>query len=172
MIGYRPGPYIKYCWLFFTPATCIVSINKLIRLHQGVPKMTKADSGWGPLYSFTVTTRDSFLTSNTNTSLLVPPGYLCLFPHQIHSSKVQQWVRVPVVGLCHWLAACPRLHGLHPILDGVQDKHHPGDTQRGKRWPIKSSLWSFTQWHIQNFWQGWCKWGTDLCNIPLPLFIL
>ncbi|XP_061571270.1 sodium- and chloride-dependent GABA transporter 2-like [Cololabis saira] len=23
MIGYRPGPYIKYCWLFFTPATCI-----------------------------------------------------------------------------------------------------------------------------------------------------
>ncbi|KAI2648639.1 Sodium- and chloride-dependent GABA transporter 2 [Labeo rohita] len=22
MIGYRPGPYIKYCWLFFTPATC------------------------------------------------------------------------------------------------------------------------------------------------------
>lgn len=28
MIGYRPGPYIKYCWLFLTPATCIVSINK------------------------------------------------------------------------------------------------------------------------------------------------
>ncbi|KAJ0057412.1 hypothetical protein NL108_006074, partial [Boleophthalmus pectinirostris] len=23
MIGYRPGPYIKYCWLFLTPATCI-----------------------------------------------------------------------------------------------------------------------------------------------------
>lgn len=22
MIGYRPGPFIKYCWLFFTPATC------------------------------------------------------------------------------------------------------------------------------------------------------
>ncbi|XP_063052746.1 sodium- and chloride-dependent GABA transporter 2 [Engraulis encrasicolus] len=22
MIGYRPGPVIKYCWLFFTPATC------------------------------------------------------------------------------------------------------------------------------------------------------
>lgn len=22
MIGYRPGPYIKYCWMFFTPATC------------------------------------------------------------------------------------------------------------------------------------------------------
>ncbi|XP_036374086.1 sodium- and chloride-dependent GABA transporter 2-like [Megalops cyprinoides] len=23
MIGYRPGPLMKYCWLFFTPATCI-----------------------------------------------------------------------------------------------------------------------------------------------------
>lgn len=23
MIGYRPGPYIKICWLFLTPATCI-----------------------------------------------------------------------------------------------------------------------------------------------------
>uniref|UniRef100_A0AAX7U6M3 Solute carrier family 6 member 13 n=1 Tax=Astatotilapia calliptera TaxID=8154 RepID=A0AAX7U6M3_ASTCA len=23
MIGYRPGPYIKCCWLFFSPATCI-----------------------------------------------------------------------------------------------------------------------------------------------------
>ncbi|XP_054480571.1 sodium- and chloride-dependent GABA transporter 2-like isoform X2 [Anoplopoma fimbria] len=23
MIGYRPGRYIKYCWLFITPATCI-----------------------------------------------------------------------------------------------------------------------------------------------------
>ncbi|KAG9280832.1 sodium- and chloride-dependent GABA transporter 2-like isoform X1 [Astyanax mexicanus] len=22
MIGYRPGPYIKFCWLFLTPATC------------------------------------------------------------------------------------------------------------------------------------------------------
>uniref|UniRef100_A0A3B5N220 Transporter n=1 Tax=Xiphophorus couchianus TaxID=32473 RepID=A0A3B5N220_9TELE len=22
MIGYRPGPVIKFCWLFFTPATC------------------------------------------------------------------------------------------------------------------------------------------------------
>ncbi|KAM9375373.1 sodium- and chloride-dependent GABA transporter 2 [Pholidichthys leucotaenia] len=23
MIGYRPGPVIKYCWLFFTPLTCL-----------------------------------------------------------------------------------------------------------------------------------------------------
>ncbi|XP_076863183.1 sodium- and chloride-dependent GABA transporter 2 isoform X3 [Brachyhypopomus gauderio] len=25
MIGYRPGPYIKYCWLFLTPATCFAT---------------------------------------------------------------------------------------------------------------------------------------------------
>ncbi|KAK7891628.1 hypothetical protein WMY93_023591 [Mugilogobius chulae] len=25
MIGYRPGPIIKYCWLFFTPATCLAT---------------------------------------------------------------------------------------------------------------------------------------------------
>lgn len=42
MIGYRPGPYIKYCWLFLTPATCIVSINKLIELHQGFPNTTSS----------------------------------------------------------------------------------------------------------------------------------
>lgn len=24
MIGYRPSPVIKYCWLYFTPATCFV----------------------------------------------------------------------------------------------------------------------------------------------------
>ncbi|KAL7827900.1 hypothetical protein AOLI_G00310520 [Acnodon oligacanthus] len=29
MIGYRPGPLIKYCWKFFTPFTCIVSITGL-----------------------------------------------------------------------------------------------------------------------------------------------
>lgn len=34
MIGYRPGPYIKYCWLYLTPATCIVSINKLIKCSE------------------------------------------------------------------------------------------------------------------------------------------
>lgn len=36
MIGYRPGPYIKCCWLFFSPATCIVSLSKVDKL----PKMT------------------------------------------------------------------------------------------------------------------------------------
>lgn len=30
MIGYRPGPVIKYCWLFFTPAICFVSITFIL----------------------------------------------------------------------------------------------------------------------------------------------
>lgn len=37
-----------------------------------------------------------------------------------------------MVGLCHWLAARSLLHGLHPALDGLQDLHYPGDTQRGR----------------------------------------
>lgn len=30
MIGYRPGPLIKYCWMFFTPVTCIVRHTLLL----------------------------------------------------------------------------------------------------------------------------------------------
>lgn len=25
MIGYRPGPIMKYCWLYVTPTVCLVS---------------------------------------------------------------------------------------------------------------------------------------------------
>lgn len=45
MIGYRPGPYIKYCWRFFTPATCIVSFT--------IPKMTgRHTSSFADINSF------------------------------------------------------------------------------------------------------------------------
>lgn len=137
MIGYRPGPYIKYCWLFFTPATCIVSTNKLIKQYwdslnlssfRGLPEI-----------------KQNSLCSSINTHLILPQGHLRLLPHQIHSSKVQQWICVSVVGQCHWLAARTLLHGLHPTLDGLQDQYHPRDTQRGKSWP---SWWSFS---ISNF---------------------
>lgn len=29
MIGYRPSPVIKYCWLYFTPATCFVGLTNI-----------------------------------------------------------------------------------------------------------------------------------------------
>lgn len=29
MIGYRPWPFMKYCWQFFTPALCIVSTGNV-----------------------------------------------------------------------------------------------------------------------------------------------
>lgn len=28
MIGYRPWPIIKYCWLFITPAVCMVRTHR------------------------------------------------------------------------------------------------------------------------------------------------
>lgn len=34
MIGYRPGPVIKYCWLFFTPATCFVGLTFIFITHE------------------------------------------------------------------------------------------------------------------------------------------
>lgn len=104
MIGYRPGPYIKYCWLFFTPATCIVSFN-CITLS---------------LCGFVLYQLKCFVS-----------GHLCLLPHKIYPSEVQQWVCVPVVGLCHRLAAGSLFHGLHPVLDALQDQHNPRNSQRG-----------------------------------------
>lgn len=34
MIGYRPSSIMKYCWLFFTPATCFVSFTPLTCFKQ------------------------------------------------------------------------------------------------------------------------------------------
>ena len=34
MIGYRPSPVIKYCWLYFTPATCLVSLTCILILSS------------------------------------------------------------------------------------------------------------------------------------------
>lgn len=35
MIGYRPWPIIKYCWLFITPAVCMVRAPRLWELWGG-----------------------------------------------------------------------------------------------------------------------------------------
>lgn len=45
-----------------------------------------------------------------------------------------------MVGLCHWLAAGTLLYGLHPTVDAVQDKYHPGDSQRGKIYAMQSLM--------------------------------
>ncbi len=34
MIGYRPWPFMKYCWKYFTPAVCTVSIGNV-----GIPAL-------------------------------------------------------------------------------------------------------------------------------------
>lgn len=79
MIGYRPGPYIKYCWLFFTPATCIVSINKL-------SSMMAFQKWQRPTTTEAFSSRNRLFFTNSKICLLVSPGYFCLLPHQIHSS--------------------------------------------------------------------------------------
>lgn len=126
MIGYRPGPYIKYCWLFFTPATCIVSFNRF-RLWL----FWKLQLWHFILLWFCTLSAEVFFFSS---------GYLCLLPHKIHPSEVQQWVCVPVVGLCHRLAAGSLFHGLHPVLDALQDQHNPRNSQRGAWILFRSAL--------------------------------
>lgn len=66
-----------------------------------------------------------------NSCLFASTGDICLLPHKIHSSEVQQRVRVSLVGILHRLAARPFLHGLHSFMDGLQDQHCTGNTQRG-----------------------------------------
>lgn len=31
MIGYRPWPLMKHCWLYVTPAVCLVSETEFLR---------------------------------------------------------------------------------------------------------------------------------------------
>lgn len=44
MIGYRPSPVIKYCWLFFTPATCFVGFTFITKIHAFTPLSWKKSS--------------------------------------------------------------------------------------------------------------------------------
>lgn len=43
MIGYRPWPIIKYCWLFITPAVCMV------RAHRNRSHGEGDGQSWAPL---------------------------------------------------------------------------------------------------------------------------
>lgn len=43
MIGYKPWPLIKYCWLFFTPAVCLVT-----ELSMGKTRVLGGERLWVP----------------------------------------------------------------------------------------------------------------------------
>lgn len=44
MIGYRPSPFIKYCWMFFTPATLFVSFSLIFSGFLPRVSVTRATS--------------------------------------------------------------------------------------------------------------------------------
>uniref|UniRef100_A0A3Q1GNI7 Solute carrier family 6 member 22, tandem duplicate 2 n=1 Tax=Acanthochromis polyacanthus TaxID=80966 RepID=A0A3Q1GNI7_9TELE len=48
MIGYRPSPYMKYCWKFFTPSFCIgILLFSLVRFTPLRYNNTYIYPGWG-----------------------------------------------------------------------------------------------------------------------------
>lgn len=49
MIGYRPNPVIKYCWLFFTPATCFVCLALLFNSTSVLVSCRKSSICWPPM---------------------------------------------------------------------------------------------------------------------------
>jgi hypothetical protein len=56
--------------------------------------------------------------------LILPLPFLGHFPlllEQVHTSQVQQCLRVPSLGVLHWLVLGFLLHGLCPTLH----RHHP-----------------------------------------------
>lgn len=46
MIGYRPNPVIKYCWLYFTPATCFVRLLNICESFFFFTLMGTSDLWW------------------------------------------------------------------------------------------------------------------------------
>ena len=46
MISYRPSPVIKYCWLFFTPATCFVGFTFIHSHYSPETRAASAGQQW------------------------------------------------------------------------------------------------------------------------------
>lgn len=63
-----------------------------------------------------------------------PLGYFLLLPEQVHASQIQQCLRVPVLGILHWLVLGSLLHGLRPSLHYHQPPEDPGLLQEGRSW--------------------------------------
>uniref|UniRef100_A0A8C3P3B4 Transporter n=1 Tax=Cyanoderma ruficeps TaxID=181631 RepID=A0A8C3P3B4_9PASS len=92
MIGFRPWPLIKICWLVFTPGLCLA---------------------WLPL-------------GCPDVCVFCSPGCLPVFPDQVHTLEIQQFLRVPTLGLHAGLADGTLLHGLYSSLCHF----HPPENQR------------------------------------------
>lgn len=128
MIGYRPNPVIKYCWLFFTPATCFVSCTFT---HEYTYFCSTEER---PLVVSTVFASQSVIPVQsvlTISFLFVLPGNICLCLNQVFTFEVQQRVCVPMVGQWDRLDPGPGLHDVHSRLGRHEAAFHPRNTERG-----------------------------------------
>lgn len=60
------------------------------------------------------------------------PGHLPLLLEQVHTSQIQQHLRVPSLGLLHRLGLGSLLHGLRPTFCHRHPSEDPGFLQEGR----------------------------------------
>lgn len=92
MIGYRPVPYMKYCWKFFTP--CIATVSKTqhhtLQLWMTMQEISNVHTTW--------------LHWKNHWQLHLVMALCCCVGHavlcfsEIHPSEVQQQLQLPCVG--------------------------------------------------------------------------
>uniref|UniRef100_A0A8C8IUC2 Transporter n=1 Tax=Oncorhynchus tshawytscha TaxID=74940 RepID=A0A8C8IUC2_ONCTS len=95
MIGYRPGPIIKYCWMFFTPATCLVSIfllnsTLLCLLTEGCPLVSHTHHPlFHPLFGIVACHGLSYCNLEINTNQYNKPIMSCTYPVYVTIKHLQ-----------------------------------------------------------------------------------
>lgn len=123
MIGYRPFPYMKYCWKFFTPCIATVSTTRFCGTateyvhackHKGVQRCLIH------LVSPSLTANHKAYLCNGCVSSC--SGHVVFCSGQIHPSEIQQHLPVPLVGPCIWAFSrflfSPRSANLVPLQPG------------------------------------------------------
>lgn len=109
MIGYKPMPLLKYLWMYGTPLVCSVSLKKKL-LHR--------------------ITLFFFLIVKLAIALYFPfKGHHDISDPEIHTSEVQQLLRLSMVGLLHWLVS-----GL--FISSADSNRHGLQTGPTKRDPL------------------------------------
>lgn len=142
MIGYRPFPYMKYCWKFFTP--CIATVS------------TKGFCGTDIEYVHPCKHKDvqrclvspSLTTNHNHGCVSSCSGHVGFCSGQIHPSEIQQDLPVPLVGSCIWALSrflfSPRGTNLVPLQSGC----HSWNNETGARkylhpqhtWTMRSAV--------------------------------
>lgn len=159
MIGYRPNPVIKYCWLFFTPATCFVGLTFLFSswsvfcllqkeqhllasnesaIHFAVIQYLHIDLLGLSLFPQSIYFRFKkqvnihLYIQNFKISFFLLLGNLCICHNQVFTVEVQQWLCISMVGRWYRLDPGPVLHAVYPCLGSSEAVLHPWNTKRGE----------------------------------------